>query len=66
MKILEWISLRLLPDYPVPRVLGIRRQQVTVEMKHLGGSGFAVVLGGLFCKGGLVVDGLVLLVMFWG
>ncbi len=68
MKILEWISLRLLPDYVVPQpgVLGIQRQQVCIELKHLGGSGFVLVLGGLFCKGGLVVDSLVLLAKFWG
>ncbi len=66
MKILEWISLRLLPDYLVPQVLGIQRQQVCVELKYLGGSGLTLVLGSLFCKKGLAIDGLVLFAKFWG
>ncbi len=66
MKIPEWISLHLFPDYLVPRVLGIQRQQVCVELKHLGSSGFALVLGSLFCKSGLVVEGLVIVAKFWG
>ncbi len=64
--ILEWISLRLFPDYLVPQVLGIQRQQVCVELKHLGSSGIFLVLGGLFCNDGLVVEGLVLVAKFWG
>ncbi len=64
LKILEWISLRLLPDYLVPRVLGIQRQQVCIELKHLGRSGFTLVLSRLFCKNGLVVEGLVLAAKF--
>ncbi len=34
--------------------------------KHLGSSGFGLVLGGLFRESGLVVEGLVLLAKFWG
>jgi hypothetical protein len=66
LKILEWISLRLLLEYLVPRILGFRRQQICIELKHLGRSSFALVLGSLFHKVSLVVDGLVLIAKFWG
>jgi hypothetical protein len=66
LKIFEWISFCLFPDYLVPWVLGFRRQLVYVELKHLGSSGFALVLGGLFCKGGLAIEGLVMVAKFWG
>ncbi len=40
LKILERISLHLLLDNLVPCILGIRRQQICVKLKHLGSSGF--------------------------
>jgi hypothetical protein len=48
--ILEWISLHLFPDYLVPHVLGIQRQQVCIELKHLGSSGIFLVLAVSFAK----------------
>jgi hypothetical protein len=66
LKILERIRLNLLLDYLVPCILGIQRQQICVELKHLGSSGFAFVFGGLCGKLGLVIVSLILIVKFWG
>jgi hypothetical protein len=65
-KVLEWISLLLLPDYLVPGVLCIQRQQACVELKHLSRSGFLLVFGGLFHEHGSLVEGLVFFAKIWG
>jgi hypothetical protein len=65
MKILEQISLCLLLDNLVPCVLGIHRQQICIELKHLSSSGFALVLRGLCGKLGFLVVSLILCAQFW-